>query len=66
MIRASHAIHEAAAVVYVTDRGEVFVRASETVTVRHEEHSPITLDSGTYRIGRQVEYSPEALRNVAD
>jgi hypothetical protein len=35
-------------------------------TVKHEEHAPIKLEPGTYRIRRQREYSPEAIRNVAD
>ena len=36
------------------------------VTVVHEEHSPITLTSGFYRIWRQREYSPEEIRVVRD
>lgn len=32
----------------------------------HEEHAPITLPPGNYEIVRQREYSPEAIRNVAD
>lgn len=34
--------------------------------VTHEEHSRIELPEGTYRIVRQREYTPEAIRNVAD
>ena|SRR5688572_25796504 len=34
--------------------------------VKHEEHAPIQLEPGTYRVRRQREYSPEAIRNVAD
>jgi hypothetical protein len=34
--------------------------------VCHEEHAPVTLEKGAYRIRRQREYSPEAIRNVAD
>lgn len=32
----------------------------------HEEHGVIRLPAGTYRVRRQREYSPEAIRNVAD
>jgi len=32
----------------------------------HQEHAPIPLKRGTYRVVRQREYSPEAIRNVAD
>jgi hypothetical protein len=35
-------------------------------TVRHEEHAPIPLPSGVYEILQQREYTPEAIRNVAD
>ncbi len=32
----------------------------------HEEHATIQLPPGTYKVVRQREYSPAALRNVAD
>lgn len=32
----------------------------------HEEHGPIELDQGFYRVWRQREYSPEAIRPVFD
>ena len=35
-------------------------------TVVHEEHGAVNLDSGFYEVRRQREYSPEAIRNVAD
>lgn len=34
--------------------------------LRHEEHRTIALPAGTYEIRRQMEYAPDALRNVAD
>ena len=34
--------------------------------LRHEEHAPLAIPAGTYEIIRQVEYTPEAIRNVAD
>lgn len=34
--------------------------------LRHEEHAPLTIAEGTYEVIRQVEYTPEAIRNVAD
>jgi hypothetical protein len=36
------------------------------VTVIHEEHSPITLTGGYYRVWRQREYSPEEIRVIRD
>ena len=42
------------------------MRCRTTVKLQHEEHATITLARGTYRVRIQREYSPEALRNVAD
>lgn len=42
---------------------QVFDRGA---TVRHEEHAPIPLPPGFYEITQQREYTPEAIRNVAD
>ena len=46
--------------------GAIFLRTIRQSVVTHPEHGPITLPPGTYRITRQREYSPEAIRNVAD
>lgn len=35
-------------------------------SLQHEEHSTINLPPGNYVVTRQREYSPEAIRNVAD
>ena len=48
------------------DDGTQYVHAFGTSTVTHQEHAPITLPRGRYKITRQVEYSPEAIRNVQD
>jgi hypothetical protein len=51
---------------YATSEGfHLHVRA-KSVTVTHEEHSPITLTTGYYRVWRQREYSPEEIRVVRD
>lgn len=34
--------------------------------LRHEEHGRIDLPTGTYEVIRQNEYTPAAIRNVAD
>jgi hypothetical protein len=49
-----------------TIAGELFVSLPHGGAVKHEEHSCIELPKGTYRVTRQREYSPEAIRNVAD
>ena len=42
----------------------LFVERSCTLT--HQEHGPIALAPGVYKVTRQREYSPEAIRSVAD
>lgn len=42
------------------------VRIEGGATFVHEEHGPITLPPGDYEVVIQREYSPEAIRNVAD
>lgn len=39
---------------------------ADTADLTHQEHDTITLPKGKYRKIIQVEYTPEALRNVAD
>ncbi len=39
---------------------------ADSATVVHEEHGPIALEHGLYRVWRQREYSPEAIRVVRD
>jgi hypothetical protein len=46
--------------------GEIFTDLPNGGTVVHDEHSKIVLPPGKFRITRQREYSPEAIRNVAD
>lgn len=45
----------------------MFLRiASDSATLVHEEHAPITLEKGVYRVWIQREYSPEEIRRVVD
>lgn len=46
--------------------GEIFVSLAAGGTVTHDEHAKIALPKGKYRITRQREYTPQAIRNVAD
>lgn len=41
------------------------VRAAEA-SVIHEEHAPVRLTSGFYRVWRQREYTPKAIQVVRD
>jgi hypothetical protein len=46
---------------------DLFLRVrADTVRIIHQEHGPITLPRGTYRIWGQREYSPETIRRVLD
>ena len=46
--------------------GEIFLQVKQAAEVTHQEHATIPLPPGNYRVKRQREYSPEAIRNVAD
>jgi len=46
--------------------GELFLSLPEGGEVTHQEHGTIALPKGDYRVTRQREYSPEAIRNVKD
>lgn len=43
-----------------------FLSVVKEATVRHEEHAAIPLPPGIYEIVQQREYTPDAIRNVAD
>lgn len=38
----------------------------DAVMLEHDEHDTIVIPPGNYQVVRQREYSPEAIRNVAD
>lgn len=68
-----HAIAEKTATLLIDpETGDRFLIVSETGAVlAHEEHAAHTLPAGTYQVGNrgietQREYSPEAIRSVAD
>lgn len=63
----AHQIHEEA-FLYVDADGTKYVEVyGEEATLKHEEHGPIVLPGpAIYRVTQQREYSPEAIRNVAD
>lgn len=48
------------------DGGGTFLAVDEPATVKHEEHAPVALPPGKYEVTIQREYSPDAIRNVAD
>lgn len=66
----SHAIPDQNAVLMSFDLGnsrtERYLKAEAPVCLYHEEHDPVELPSGFYRVTIHREYSPEEIRNVAD
>jgi hypothetical protein len=63
----SHRVADLRTVEVLQDGDELFLRVSaDTATIVHQEHGPITLSRGTYRVWGQREYSPEAIRRVLD
>ena len=51
---------------YATSDGFFLHVHGPHATVIHEEHQPIVLATGYYRVWRQREYSPEEIRVVRD
>ncbi|WP_422928997.1 hypothetical protein [Singulisphaera sp. PoT] len=63
----SHRIAEPdAAELFQTMEGLHLIVRSESATLVHQEHGPIPLPSGTYRVWRQREYSPREILTVRD
>ncbi|MGV3771791.1 MAG: hypothetical protein ACO1QB_02745 [Verrucomicrobiales bacterium] len=63
----SHKIKETGlADFYLTTDGYFLHVHGPSVTVIHEEHKPITLATGCYRVWRQREYAPGEIRTVRD
>jgi hypothetical protein len=48
------------------DLEERFLRVEQEAKLVHDEHGTIALPPGDYRVLRQREYTPEAIRSVAD
>ena len=46
--------------------GSIYVRLPIGAQIVHDEHGRINLPAGNYRVSRQREYSPTAIRNVID
>lgn len=65
----AHAITDKQCDLFASERnpGVTFLEIRDAVAaLKHDEHATISLAPGTYRVTRQREYSPEAIRNVAD
>lgn len=60
----AHAIHSGAKLLSFS--AERFLQVAAECLLQHEEHSTIEIPAGNYKVIQQREYSPEAIRNVAD
>ncbi len=47
-------------------QGYLFIEVLRATQIVHEEHRAIDLEPGYYRVTRQREYTPEAVRLVVD
>ena len=45
---------------------ERFLQVIQTVALKHEEHLPVTIAPGIYRVAIQCEYTPRGLMSVVD
>ena len=59
---------EGVALMEVKDDASVleFLKVDAVSALVHEEHGTINIEPGLYQIKHQREYTPEAIRNVAD
>jgi hypothetical protein len=63
----SHRVEPYGAAELFSVAGSLYLRvlAGQAVVV-HQEHGPITLSKGEYRVWQQREYSPQSIRPVGD
>ena len=63
----SHRIDQTGAARLFLHQQTLFLRVTaDAAVVTHDEHGPITLPRGDYRVWRQREYHPKAIRVVRD
>lgn len=61
-----HSVPWNAGTLEISEGGLMYLTIDELTAVTHQEHGAIELEPGIYRVVRQREYSPEAIRAVAD
>jgi hypothetical protein len=63
----AHRVAEAGSAELYQAGAEIYLRVlAPTATLIHQEHGPISLPCGDYRVWRQREYSPREIRVVRD
>lgn len=61
-----HSVDAKAATLSLDEGGVMYLEIEQLTEVRHQEHAPIALEPGKYKVIRQREYSPAEIRSVAD
>ena len=61
----AHALDSRLAQMYRWE-GDELIEVKKGAVITHEEHAPIPLEPGVYRIRHQREYHPQELRRVED
>ena len=62
-----HSVPAEVATLTLDEGGLMYLTVAQLTAVEHQEHSPITLEPGTYQVTRQREYAgPERQRYVGD
>ena len=61
-----HNVDAGAATLGLDQGGTMYMTIEELTQIRHQEHNPITVEPGIYKVIRQREYSPAEIRSVAD
>lgn len=64
----AHVIDRVADIEFVEKDGMFFIKNKKPVTVRHEEHKPVTVPAGTWRVRgvREFDHFAEEARRVID
>ncbi len=62
----SHRIEDPATAEVWELNGQLYLKVIDPARLIHEEHNPITLPPGIYRVWMQREYTPGAIRTVRD
>ena len=55
--------------IYVDEKGEMFLQAKTEATIVHDEHGPVTIPKGNFKVTRQRQFDADAAdeeRRVAD
>ena len=61
-----HVCHGKSVAQYLNERVQYLSVKEATARLQHEEHGPLEVPTGVYKVVIQREYTPEAVRNVVD